>query len=77
MTAGAAPPGNGEGGGALVRRAGIAWPDAVRHEQTVARLRLAEAALHQWILQRMAPHATATTSGMSTVVQILWRPIQV
>jgi Na+/H+ antiporter len=29
----------------LVRRAGIARPDAVRHEQTVARLRLAEAAL--------------------------------
>ena len=29
----------------LVRRAGIARPDAVRHEETVARLRLAEAAL--------------------------------
>ncbi len=29
----------------LVRRAGIARPDAARHEQTVARLRLAEAAL--------------------------------
>jgi monovalent cation/hydrogen antiporter len=29
----------------LVRRAGIAQPDAARHEQTVARLRLAEAAL--------------------------------
>jgi monovalent cation/hydrogen antiporter len=29
----------------LVRRAGIARPDAVRREQTVARLRLAEAAL--------------------------------
>src|SRR5271165_1475498 len=29
----------------LVRRAGIARPDAVRHEQTVARLRLAESAL--------------------------------
>jgi len=29
----------------LVRRAGIARPDAARHEETVARLRLAEAAL--------------------------------
>lgn len=29
----------------LVRRAGIARPDAARHEQTLARLRLAEAAL--------------------------------
>jgi len=29
----------------LVRRAGIARPDASRHEQTIARLRLAEAAL--------------------------------
>ena len=29
----------------LVRRAGIARPDAVRHEETVARLRLAQAAL--------------------------------
>ena len=31
--------------GPLVRRAGIARPDAARHEQTVVRLRLAEAAL--------------------------------
>ena len=29
----------------LVRRAGIARPDAARHEETIARLRLAEAAL--------------------------------
>ena len=39
----------------LVRRAGIARPDAARHEETMARLRLAEAAL-----ARLDDHRQAT-----------------
>jgi hypothetical protein len=36
----------------LVRRAGITRPDAARHEETLARLRMAEAALARLSEQR-------------------------